>query len=131
MLYTYRNKLRLIDQIKELSFRLDENQDSDLFVSEFLNFCKVIEQEPDMYPPQFDDWSPYIRFRKFLKRKLYLKKVVNSMTFRVIVTLITVASIALIIASAYVGELNDMMIETIFVVLFELEILMRLLGNGI
>jgi hypothetical protein len=55
-----------------------------------------------MYPPSFDDWRPYIRFRKFLKRKLNIKKLVNSMYFHGVVILLALANILVIIISSFV-----------------------------
>lgn len=71
-----------------------------------------------MYPPSFDDWKPYIKLRKFLKKKLYLKKVVNSMFFHTIVIVISLANIIVIILSSFIKEWNNIIIEVVFVALF-------------
>lgn len=84
-----------------------------------------------MYPPEFDDWKPYIRFRKFLKKKLYIKKVVNSIGFHGVIIALTVASLIVIFVSPFKPEWNNMTVEVVFVILFEIEILVKLLGHGI
>lgn len=84
-----------------------------------------------MYPPEFDDWQPYIRLRKFLKKKLYIKKVVNSMGFHGVVIALTVASLIVIIVSPFKSDWNNMTVEVVFMILFEIEILVKILGHGV
>ena len=131
MWYTYRNKLRLIDDMKELSFRLEENNTSEIFISNFMKLCKIIESEPGMHPPAFDDWGSYIRFRRFLKHKLHLKKIVVSSTFSLCVIILILTNLILVILSLFVSPLRNLWIEIIFVVFFEVEVLMRMVGIGI
>ena len=84
-----------------------------------------------MGPPRFHDWEPYIIFRNFLKDKLRLKKIINSKAFNIGVIILTLINIIIIIVSIPVKKLNNIIVEYIFVSLFVLEILMRLIGTGI
>ena len=83
-----------------------------------------------MYPPAFDDWQPYIKFRKFLKKKLYIRKVVNSIYFHCVIITITLANIMVIIVSSSKESWNNLMVEVVFVMLFLIEIIIKLLGHG-
>lgn len=83
-----------------------------------MKICKIIEEEPEMCPPSFDDWEPYIWFRRFLKRKLYLKKIVKSLIFNVLVIIIIAVNIVILIVSPFVERLNDIEVEYVFVSLF-------------
>lgn len=60
-----------------------------------------------MCPPMFDDWQPYIRFRKFLKDKLYLKKIIKSLIFDLIVIATAILNILILIISPFVETLNN------------------------
>lgn len=84
-----------------------------------------------MCPPAYDDWEPYIKFRNFLKDRLKLKKIINSLAFNVTVIIITLINLVLIIVSIPVKKLNNINIEYAFLIIFEIEIAMRLLGTGI
>lgn len=96
-----------------------------------MKICKIIEEDPEMCPPKYDDWQPYIRFRNFLKDKLKLKKIIQSSAFSHVVTVIILVNFIVIIVSIPVKQLNNIKLEYAFMILFEIEIAMRLIGTGI
>jgi len=54
-----------------------------------------------MMPPRFRDWQRFIQFRAWLKKKLYIKRIVKSNAFESVVIVVIVANFILVMISFF------------------------------
>lgn len=66
LLYVYKNKVRYVDYITEVCLKLDDNNNDEIQVNEFMQLCKILQSNSSMLPPSFHDWDRWIRLRKWL-----------------------------------------------------------------
>jgi hypothetical protein len=108
MLFVYKNKTRYAHQIKELSFKMDPNNNSVIvniklkqFVSDFMKLGKYMEESAELRPPLFDDWLWFIRFRDHLNYRLHLDKIVESDWYEVVIMLVVIVNIIIVLLSFF------------------------------
>ena len=133
MLYFYKNKLRLIDHIKQLSFKLDQNNNQQIFISDFLKLCKLIENNEYLSPPLLPDWELYFKFRNFLIDTLRIKDIVDSYYYQFIVATFVLGNFILILCTFFT-KVNPSLyttLEIVFISAFILDVILRIISEGI
>lgn len=130
MLYVYKNKVRLADHIKELSFRLDPNNNSIIYASDFMKLCTFMEEDSNMLPPAFRDWKGFLRFRGWLKEKLLVKRIVKSDVFEIVVIAIILFNFVIIMVSFFTIIPGYETIEIVLLSFYTFECVLRFFGEG-
>ena len=87
LLYVYKNKVRYVDYITEVCLKLDDNNNGQIQVNEYMQLCKILQSNSSMMPPMFQDWDRWLRFRWFINKKLKLKAMIRSNAFRIVVSI--------------------------------------------
>ena len=99
-------------------------------VNEFMQLSKIILENRAMMPPNFDDIQAWIRFRMFCKERLHLKSIVHHWIFEATVSIIIILSF---INSLYYSfnytDLVDIF-DTIFIWVFVVELIIRIIAIG-
>lgn len=66
-----------------------------------MKLCKLMEEDSHIMPPRFNDWQTFIRFRRWLRKHWYLKKIVNSDFFDIVVIIVIIVNFIIIMVSFF------------------------------
>lgn len=66
-----------------------------------MKLSKLMEEDYHMMPPKFNDWGAFIKVRKWLCKKLYLKKIATSDIFDIVVILVIIINFIIIMVSFF------------------------------
>ena len=130
LLYVYKNKVRFVDYITEVCLKLDDNNNGQIQVNEYMQLCKILQSNKSMMPPQFQDWERWLKFRKYVNDKLRLKKIILSTKFRVIVCIFIILTFVNCCLALYTKIKAFDIIDDVFMVLYCLEIILKIIGLG-
>ena len=83
-----------------------------------------------MIPPAFDDIQLWIDFRKFMKERLKLKDIVQHWLFELIVSILIIATFINAIFLVYNVFAVSELLDNIFVWIFVLELILRIIAIG-
>jgi hypothetical protein len=93
LIYMYKNKARYVNDITEICLMLDDNNNGTIQINEFMQLCKILTKNSHMFPPQHDDFKPWVAFRKFINNQINLKGLVTSWGYKLVNNLIVILAI--------------------------------------
>ena len=97
---------------------------------EFMNLGRAILDNSAMIPPSFDDVDCWVRFRNFMNETLHLQAVVKHWVFELLVTIFIIWSFVNALIFAYDVWPLSKTLDDIFVWIFVVELLLRIIGFG-
>jgi hypothetical protein len=66
-----------------------------------MKLCKLMEEDDYMLPPRFNDWQPFIRVRRWMRKNWYLKKIAKSEIFDIVVIAVIIVNFVIIMVSFF------------------------------
>ena len=95
-----------------------------------MQLSKLILNNSILYPPAFDDWQPWLNFRRFLNATFRLKDAVTHPVFAWVVNIYILLCCINAIVLLSTGLHILRVIDSVFVWLFFAEIVLRVLAVG-
>lgn len=83
-----------------------------------------------MLPPRFADFTAFHRCRKWLCRKLYLKRIATSDAFDIVVILVIIINFIVIMVSFFQPVDGYETIEIVLLAFYCVELVVRFIGEG-
>jgi hypothetical protein len=92
MTVLYKHKKRYIKRIRDLYLRIDQNDSDSISLSEFFKLIDLMEENSQWQIPFMEDNKYWLRFRNFINKKFYLKKIVSSVQFEILMFVIVIVN---------------------------------------
>lgn len=83
-----------------------------------------------MLPPTFNDWGRWLQFRRYLNDKLKLKIIVLSKPFKIFISIFIIFTFINCILAIYTEIEAFDIIDDIFMILYCLEIVLKIVALG-
>ena len=83
-----------------------------------------------MMPPTFHDWPRFLKFRKWMNQTLYVKRIVKSNIFEIIVIIVILINFIVIMISFFETVPGYETIELILLAFYTFECVLRFFGEG-
>lgn len=96
-----------------------------------MQLCKILQANASMLPPRFNDWNAWIKLRIFLKDKLKIKRIVLSKPFRIFISIFIIFTFINCCLALYQQAKVFYVIDDVIMVIYCVEILVKILGLGI
>ena len=98
--------------------------------NEFMGIGRIILENSAMMPPMFDDVQTWVKLRKFVNKTFKLKDIVKHWIFELIISILIIASFVNAILYSFQSWPVTIILDDIFVWIFVVELLMRVLAFG-
>jgi hypothetical protein len=95
-----------------------------------MQLSKLILYNTVLYPPAFDDLSTWLSFREQANQLLHIKIIVTHWIFDLIMAVATILAASNAFILLYYPQEPSRIIDVVFVWVFVVEILMKMIGVG-
>lgn len=102
-------------------------------MSEFIQLCKVMHGNRSMLPPTYIEFPLWNKFRNLINEKIGIKDMVRDHKFSTMVSILTLLSIINCTLLFYHNKFTAIwyLLDRIFTYLFLVEVLIKILGQGV
>ena len=130
LLYVYKYKVRYVDYITEVCLKLDDNNNGEIRVNEFMQLCKILQSNSSMLPPTFEDWEKWMKFRNYVNNKFKLKAIINSTKFKVFIAIFVIITFINCLLALFTKIEAFKIVDDVLMGFFCLEIVLKIIGIG-
>ena len=119
-----------MDYITEVCLKLDDNNNGEIQVNEFMQLCKILQSNSSMLPPSFHDWKAWVQFRIWLNQRFHLEELVQSVRWKVAMVIFIILTFINCLLSLYTEIKAFDIIDDLFMGIYCVEIVVKFLGLG-
>jgi hypothetical protein len=95
-----------------------------------MQICKIINSHRSLYPPIFNDWEPWIKFRRYINQEYGLKDFFFSPGYKIFGSIFILFAIINCLLNIFTSVRVFYIIDIIVALVFLLELILKLIAIG-